>query len=144
MNQFEVLGANTIVAFYRMLCGVFIIMIVSGLAPIGGSLAFVFQYRLHGSSLDIRRDLYSGKVEEGRGKVYVHTDCITCTAGFNGLGITDDERHALTFFIHKALVEPAMFAEEETLVGGVDNDCIVQFTNLFKIIQQTADVFVYG
>ena len=128
MNQFEVLGANTIVAFYRMLCGVFIIMIVSGLAPIGGSLAFVFQYRLHGSSLDIRRDLYSGKVEEGRSKVYIHAD----------------ERHALTFFIHKSLVEPAMFAEEETLVGGVDNDCIVQFTNLFKIIQQTADVFVYG
>ena len=36
-----------------------------------------------------------------------------------------------------------MFAKEETLVGGVDNDCVVQLTNFFEIIQQAADIFVY-
>ena len=36
-----------------------------------------------------------------------------------------------------------MFTEEETLIGGIDNNCIVQLTNLFEIIHQATDVFVH-
>ena len=126
-----------------MLCGVFIIMIVSGLAPIGGSLASFSNIGFMEApwiSDGISTPAKSRKV--GAKSTFIQIALLVLPALM--AWDNDDERHALTFFIHKSLVEPAMFAEEETLVGGVDNDCIVQFTNLFKIIQQTADVFVYG
>ena len=118
-------------------------MIVGSFTPVGGSFAFILQYGFHGSSLNIRWNFHSGKVKESRSEVHIHTDCVTCAAGFNGFGVTDDERHTLAFLIHEAFIEPTVLAEEESLVGSVDNDCIIQLANLFKIVQKAADIFVY-
>ena len=126
-----------------MLGRVFIIVVVGSLAPVGGCLAFVLQHRFQGSSLNVRRDFHTGKVEEGGSEVHIHADCIACASRLDGFGVADDKRHALAFLVHEALVEPAVFAEEEALVGSVDDDCIVQLSGLFKIVQKAADIFVH-
>ena len=144
MNQFEVLRANSVVTFHGVFCRILIIMIVGRFTPVGRSLAFVFQYRFQRCSLNIRRYFYTGKVKEGGGEVYVHADGAAGASGFNGLRITDDKRHTLTFFVHESFVEPAMFTQKEALVGGIDNNGIVQFAGLFEVIQQATDILVYS
>ena len=37
-----------------------------------------------------------------------------------------------------------MLTQKEPLIGGVDNDCIVQFTDLLQIIEQPSDILVHS
>ena len=143
MNEFEILCTDTVVAFYRMFGRVFVVMVISGFTPVGRSFAFVCQYRFQGCALDIRRDFHSGKVEESRGEVYVHADGVAGASCFDSFRIADNKRHALTLFVHEAFVKPTVFAKEETLVGSVDDNSIVQFADFFEVIHQATDIFIY-
>jgi hypothetical protein len=44
---------------------------------------------------------------------------------FYAVGIADEQREANAWFIHKALVKPAMFAKEETLVGSINDQSVI-------------------
>ena len=144
MNQFEVLCTDSVVTFYRVLCRILIIMVVSSFAPVCRSLTFIFQNWFQRRALDIRWNFYSGKVEESGSKVHIHTDSIAGASGFDCFWKANDKRHALTFFIHETFVKPTVLAKEEALVGSIDDDGIIQFSCFFQIVQQAAYVLVYS
>ena len=53
---------------------------------------------------------------------------------------THQQRGAEGFLIHEALVEPAMLAHVESLVGGVDDQRVIQQIVLLQIIEHDTDV----
>ena len=58
-------------------------------------------------------------------------------------GPADDERSREGRLIHHPLVEPAMLAQEETLVRGVDDDRVLAQSLRFEVGEQPADVLVH-
>lgn len=57
---------------------------------------------------------------------------------------THQQRGAEGFLIHEALVEPAMLAHVEALVGGVDDQRVIQQIVLLQIIEHDTDVPIHG
>ena len=60
------------------------------------------------------------------------------------VGPTDQQRRAERFLEDPALVEPAVLAEVEPLVGGVDDDGVGGQAFLVEILEDRADAFVHG
>ena len=56
--------------------------------------------------------------------------------------IAHDERCAQRLLVHEALVEPAVLAHVEALVGGVYNHCVVGESVLVEIVEHTAHALV--
>ena len=56
----------------------------------------------------------------------------------------NEERRAEAFLVHEALVEPAMIAEEEALIGVVDDDGVVGDFVFVEVIEDAADVVIDG
>ena len=46
------------------------------------------------------------------------------------------------FLVHEALVEPAVFAHVESLVGSVDHEGVVEQALFFEVVEQTAYVVI--
>ena len=83
------------------------------------------------------------QVEQGRRKVGVVDQPAVLAAGLDQLWVAHDERHAHRFFVHPALVAEVVFAQEKALIGGIDDDGVVQFAGLFEIVEQALDVVVH-
>ncbi len=64
----------------------------------------------------------AGGGEDGGGVINVHDHGGRDVAGFGAARITDEEGDAEGGFVHEALVVPAVFAEVEAVVGGVDDE----------------------
>ena len=58
------------------------------------------------------------------------------------VGPAHHHRHAERFFVHKSLVEPAVFAEIEALVGGVDDDGVFVESCALEVVEDFANAFV--
>lgn len=86
----------------------------------------------------------AGGGEEGGGEVDVGYEFMGDGAGRDGLGVAGEEGHADGFFVHHAFVEPAVVAEEEALVGGVDDEGVVAEVVVIEIVEEAADVVVDG
>ena len=52
-------------------------------------------------------------------------------------------RHTKRLFVHETLVEPAMFAQVEPLVGGIDHNRILVQSRAFEIVQYLAHTLVH-
>ena len=59
------------------------------------------------------------------------------------LRIADDERGMERLLVHESLVEPAVFAHIESLVGCIDDDGVVGEVVLVEIFQQSAHALIY-
>ena len=84
----------------------------------------------------------AGVVEERRREIDVQHHVAVDGVGADGAGVAHEEGHAQGFLVHQALVEPAVIAEEEALVGGVDDDGVVGQAFGVEVIEQPADVVV--
>ena len=58
------------------------------------------------------------------------------------LRIPDQQRHVQRLLVHPALVEPAVLAQIEALVGGVDHDRVVGQARLLEVIQHPAHAVI--
>ena len=58
----------------------------------------------------------AGVVEEELGEIEIERDVLVDGAGLEFAGVLHEEGHAEGLFVHEALVEPAVVAEEEALV----------------------------
>ena len=122
--------------------GVFVIVVVDPRAPGFGGLAARGEHALQRTSLHVGGNLQPGHIDERRGQVDVHGQRLRADARRNGFRIAHQQRRALALLVHETLVEPPVLAQEKALVGGVDDDRVVQFADLFQIIQQTPDILV--
>ena len=78
-----------------------------------------------------------------RGRIVdVHHPVLARRAGLHFAGITDHPRHAQRLLIHKPLVEPAVIAQEEAMVSGKDDDCVVRETIVVEKLEEPADVVI--
>ena len=112
-----------------------------GFAPVGRR--FSAKQRRERKALHVVGLFGAGDVEEGLGEVEIGNEI-----GIGGVGLdltwpADDERCVQAFFVHPALVEPAVFAEPEALVGAVDNHGVIGEPVVVEILQQSADIFIY-
>ena len=87
---------------------------------------------------------HSGKFGQCRCKVDVEYQVFQAFPGGDFFRITDDEGHTGGFFIKHSFVEEAVFAEEVTLVGDINNDGVVGNTHFVQCFEEFADVVVYG
>ena len=63
--------------------------------------------------------------------------------GLVAAGPADKQRRAQALFVHEPLVVPAMVAEEEALIGGVDDDGVIGEFFLVEVVEHAADVIVH-
>ena len=94
------------------------------------------------ASLHHVRNWGAGVVEERRREINVEDDPLVDGAGLNELGVADQKRHAKRLFVHEPFVIPAVLAQEEPLVRGVDDDCVLAQAFLIEAVEQAADVVV--
>src|SRR4051794_29197975 len=90
------------------------VSIIGGPSPVGRY--FSHKKRSVAFAVHIGRGFLSGEIEERGGMVDVHNHGIDHLTRRNLGGITDDERRRQARLVHEALVEPAMFAEKESLI----------------------------
>ena len=74
-------------------------------------------------------------LQEGGGEVHVQDHVVVDRPRPDAARPADEERHAQRFLVHEALVEPAVVAEEEALVRGVDDDGVFGQPFLIKKIE---------
>ena len=142
MNKFITVCTNSILTFHRMLCRIFIIMIIGTFSPVVRKLTSIIQNGTKRTSLHIFWYLHTGIIKESRCKVYVHTQSFTLTSCSNGAWITYKQRHTC-FFIHETLVEPSVLSKEKSLVGGIYYYSIVKFTYTFQVFHQPPYTFIH-
>ena len=92
--------------------------------------------------LEVVGDFDAGVLEQGGREVDVEDHVVVDRAGCDGLRVADEQRHAQRLLVHEALVIPAVVAEKEALVGGIDDDGVVGQSFLLEIVEQTADVVI--
>ena len=85
-----------------------------------------------------------GRTSVIRESVDVEYQVFQAFPGGDFFRITDDEGHTGGFFIKHSFVEEAVFAEEVTLVGDINNDGVVGNTHFVQCFEEFADVVVYG
>lgn len=85
----------------------------------------------------------AGEAEESGREVGVVDEGVAHGAGFGFAGILDDERDLKGRLIHPALVDVVVLAEHEALVGGVENDGVVEVTGFAEGLDEAGDVVVY-
>src|SRR3546814_4718897 len=78
---------------------------------------------------------------EGRREVDVRCDRLRL-ARPKARRIANQERHLQRFLVDEPLVEPAMLAEKEALIRGVDDDGIFRDAVLVEPVEQPADILV--
>ena len=106
--------ADAIVALDGVFGGILVIVIVELVTPVGR--VFAAQKRHERFALDVFRNFDSGNFEEGRGVVYVLNHLLYVATSLQAFGQSHDQGGVEAFFIHKALVEPTVFAHVKALV----------------------------
>ena len=84
-----------------------------------------------------RGSVEPGHLEKRGGHVNVLDQGVASASGVRDAGPVNDQRRAQRFFVHPTLVVPAVIAEEEALVGRIDNDRVVLE---FLLAQETPDL----
>ena len=119
---------------------VFVVGVVGRATPVGGRLAL--EQGREARALDSGGRGDSGQIEDGGGVVDVDDGLFRDVAGLAATGITREQGDAQAWFVHEALVIPAVFADEVTVVGGVDDEGVVSEAFVVEIVEYPAEVFV--
>ena len=78
----------------------------------------------------------------GENYAWISDDIIIDGFGYDRSGVADDEGHAQGFFVHEALVVPAVVAQEKALIGSVNDHGIVGDAIVFQVVEEAAYVVV--
>ena len=140
MRQGVAVGDDAVMRAHMVVGGVFVIMIVKGRAPVGGRRAL--EEREEAASLHAGGDGQAGGLEEGFGEIEVGNQILVGAAGLDGSRPADEQRRARGFLENPAFVEPAVFAEEEALVGGVDDDGVGGQAGVVEVLQEAPDAVI--
>ena len=134
---------DSVVPVHGVGSGEFVVVVVEALAPVCRGLAF--EQGDEGGALDVLGDRDASHIQEGGGEVEIGGDvCSVDGAGFDGAGPADEEGCFEGLLVHPAFVEPAVFAEIPTLIGGVDDDGVVGESGFIEIIEDFTDAVVDG
>ena len=120
--------------------GEFVIVVVERLAPVLGCLPA--EQRREAWTLQIGRGRDARCLQEGRGEIDIADQVVVHRPGLRDTRPTNDERRAERFLENPAFVEPAMFTQEETLVGRVHDDGVVGQSFVVEELQESADALV--
>ena len=140
VNEFVAPGADAVMGVDVMVGQMHPVAVVHRLRPVVG--CAVFEERIEAAALKLARDLDPGIVQKGRREVDVGDDTVVDGTGLDGPGIADDEGHAQRFFVHEALIVPAVIAKKEALVRGIDDDGVVGEALFVEIVQDATDIIV--
>ncbi len=99
----------------------------------------VLEDRAEGFALDLRWNGSSGEVEEGGGDVDVGDEGGDFGSGLEELGIAHQEGDTDGFVKGPAFVAEAVFAPELAVVGGEDEDGVVELVGLLERGEDFAD-----
>ena len=131
---------DTVVYGHTVSAG-FVVVIVMSFAPVGRRFS-AKQWR-ECKALHVAGLFGTSDIEEGLGEVEIGNEIGIGGVGLDLAGPANDERCVQAFFVHPALVEPAVFAEPEALVGAVDNHGVIGEPVVVEILQQSADIFIH-
>ena len=120
--------------------GVLVIVVIKLLAPVRRDLTA--EERTEAAPLHVGRSRDAGHVEEGLGEVDVRDEGLVDRTRGGDAGPAHEERRADGLLEDPALIEPAMLAEVEALVGRVDDDGVREQALLLEVLQDAADVVV--
>ena len=141
MDELITVGTYTVVLAHHVVCRIVVVVVVDALAPVLHVVAVV-EYRHERTSRHVLRLRNAGESEERRSIVDVLHKAVAYRAGLGVTRIAHDERCAQRLLVHEALVEPAVLAHVEALVGGVYNHCVVGESVLVEIVEHTAHALV--
>ena len=138
VDKLIAIGANAVMLACQVPRGVVVVVVVEGLAQALLSL----EQRAQRVARHLLRLLHTGIVEEG-GRIVdiLHHRRADGSCG-NVAWIAHDEWRAQALLIHESLVEPAMFAQVEALVGGIDDDGVLSQAVFVEVAQQATYVLV--
>ena len=92
--------------------------------------------------LDTLGQLDAGEREERRDEVHATQRFVDDGASRNLAGAVEQKRDACRAFVGNAFVESAVFATEVTVIGGEDDDRVVDLSIFSKRVKNAADVVV--
>ena len=95
-------------------------MIVDGFLPVRGGVAL--EDFFEGAALHVGGGWDAGEIEEGRAEIEVLDEVLVDRAWFDDAGQPGHKRHSQGVFVHEAFVKPAMIAQVEALIGGIDDE----------------------
>ena len=124
-----------------MLGGILVEVVVDGIAPLADGLLSLEQ-RNEALALNVRRYLHTSHFQEGGSIVDVLHHVGNLATTLITIGKAHQQGGGKTLLVHETLVEPSVLAHIETLVGGIDNECVLQHTILTKICHETTYVVV--
>ena len=140
VDEFITAVAHAVVAFHSVLGGIFVEVVVESIAPLHILVAAKQWHHRH--ALYVARDGCSCQFEEGGSIIDVLHHFGDVAAAVEALGQTHHQWGVERFLIHKPLVEPAMFAYVEALVGGIHHESIVDESALLEIVEHATHVIV--
>ena len=92
--------------------------------------------------LHIFRHRPTSKVEHGRSKIDIFNDRIKPLSRWNRAGKPHQKWHPLRFLIHPPLILIIVLAQHEPLIGGVDDQRVIELSGRLKLVQETPEVVV--
>ena len=82
-------------------------------------------------------------IEQGGCEVEIGGDVLAVDgSGFDGAGPADEAGCFEGLLIHPTFVEPTVFAEIPTLIGGVDDDGVVGEAGFLEVIEDFTDAVI--
>ncbi len=140
VDEFVLLGADAVVPADTVPAGVFVVVVVETLTPIGGG--FALHERQEALALHVIGLVDACGLEECLCDIQVRDDGLIDGPGFDNAGPACDEGSFQGGFVHPSLVVPAVLAEVPALVGAVDDEGVFCQACLVEIIQHASDVVV--
>ncbi len=148
MNEFPVFRTvvvavvDTAMPAHAVFRRIFVVIVIKRIAPAGNGFV-AFEQFFERFALHFLGNGDAAQVEKRRRKVDILRQLIDFVA-LHDSGPCHHHRHTERFFIHETFVEPAVFAEIKSLVGGVANDGIFVQAALFQIIEELAHAVVHA
>ena len=119
------------------------IPVVDGFAPIIRGIAAV-NHGLEAATLHTAGGFAAREVDQGGSEVDVGDHGVADESCFDGRRITHDKGHAEGLFIHPTFVVVVVLTGELALVGGVENDGIVEFAGGLEVVDEATDVVIHA
>ena len=142
VHQLVAFHLHTVMGTHAVEAGKLIIVIVQGLTPVARCLAFFHQF-LERNALHVLRNGDAAHIKESRSKVDVLGQTCNLRTRFDMSRPAHHHRHTKRLFVHETLVKPAMFAQVEALIGGIDYNRILVQPRTFEIVQYLAHTLVH-
>src|SRR5699024_4479604 len=118
---------------------VLVVAVVDGVLRL---LARAAQLGEHTQALHVPMGLGAGRIEDRAGEIHIGDQLLHRRARVDAARIADQQRHPHRLLVDESLVEPAVVAEEEALVGAVHQQRVVVLAPVFQPADHAAHAVV--